>query len=817
MAGPLERTQLLPDLPPDRNPFVGRQREMRDLTDRLSEAPLVTIAGPGGAGKTRLAVHLARRLGGEGAFSDGIAFVELASLTDPRAVPTTIAQMFNVPELSGRPAGDVLVRLLRDKSLLLVLDNCEHVIDASAELVSALLRGCPRLRVLTTTREPLHIDGEVVYRIPPLHVPGDDRVESLANSEAAQLFVLRARAGNAAFALGSANAAAVGDICRRLDGLPLAIELAAARVSTFAPADIAGRLDSTLRLAQDGPRDAPERQRTLRATIDWSYALLEPGERELFQRLSVFAGGFTVDAALAIAADGCDALDVLPGLVSRSMVQMDPQPDGGVRYRILEPLRQFAHDQLAHSGNLARTRELHATHILNLAESPSADADLLGMFERWQHLNSDADNIRVAFEWAFESTNARLAVRLGAGLWMWWSRPDRATQGKTCLQRIRALPLAAQQPRYSRVVVGHAYLALLQGEMLEAVDMADEAWRLAERTHDAALAAVALSISGTAHAYRGNVEMAELLLRRSTDYARLANLRWIEMLNNGSMGALALSRGDLATAERDIYESVRVAEEGPSLWCRATAYNVLGDLMRARGEAGQAGRAYEDALALYASLDPHGKYVPHGLLHNIGHVALARGEGQRAATLFVESADIYRAVGSDRRGLSECIIGLACTAVYAHEHELAARLFGSAEAELDRLGTLLSPGNRTEYERGLAALGAAMGPEALAQARDQGRRQSLEDALDQGRTVLLLSKQAAVVAPRLPVAFLTTRELEVARLLAQGLSNRQIAAELVITEKTAKNHVQHVLEKLAVRSRAEVAARADDLGLRMAT
>ena len=366
----------------------------------------------------------------------------------------------------------------------------------------------------------------------------------------------------------------------------------------------------------------------------------------------------------------------------------------------------------------------------------------------------------MALDWAFESDDVDIAVRLGASLWMWWARPDQAQQGLWWIKRVRAMPRVAEHARYHRVIAGHAFLAMLQGEMAQAIGLAEEARRLAERTHDSSLVALALSIQGTSHAYRGEVETARRVLRASIAYSRTTGLRWIEMLNLGSIGALALSGGDLAAAERDIYESVRIAG-GLPLWCRATAYNVLGDLLRAKGEPDEAGRAYSEALVLFEAIDPYRKYVPHGMLHNLGYVALAKGDIQRAAALFVQSADMYRAVGTDRRGLSECIIGLACTAVRAECHALAARLFGSAEAELERLATVLAPGNRADYERGLARLGAAMSPDGMVRARDEGRMLALDDALDQARALQVATRREPPARPG-RASSLTAREYEVA-------------------------------------------------------
>jgi predicted ATPase/DNA-binding CsgD family transcriptional regulator/DNA-binding XRE family transcriptional regulator len=802
------------DLPRELNTFVGREEELEGLTRWMAEAPLVTIAGPGGAGKTRLALRLARQLTDAGAYADGVRLVELAPLTAPPLVPRPLAACLGVSEPSGQPLLEVLVRALRSRQLLLVLDNCEHLVTACAEVASALLHGCPGVRLLATSREPLHISGEVVYRIPPLRVPTDDRLESLVDSAAARLFLLRARAVNSTFELTETNAAAVADICRRLDGLPLAIELAAARVAALAPADIARRLDGALHITTDGPRSAPLRQQTLDATIAWSYALLDAPERRLFERLAVFGGGFTLEGAQRICPVATDALAVLPRLVTRSIVQLEPQLNGGVRYRLLEPLRQFAYACLVESGELETARRLQAEHILAIAEPIGRTSELPVLPAQQQTLNPEPDNVRLALEWACAQPDADVAVRFGAALWMWWSRPDRQAQGRAWLEQILAMPGADQNPGYGQVVVGLAFLARARGDMAEATSLADAAQRIADHTADVALSAIAQYVRGTALALMSGAEAAEPVVRESVARARLAGLTWIEMLGVCTLGNLALGRGDLRAAEDDIRESLRIARDGLDAWSQAMAVNALGDLFRARGDTDQAGAAYEEALALFESVDTYRTYAPPGLLHNLGYVALARGDIRRAATLFVESVDIYRTAGIDRRAVAECTIGLACTAVRAGQWTLAAQLFGSAEAELEQLGTLLTPANQAEYARGLAGLTAAMPSASLVAARSAGRELAVDGAVERARTLAREPAPSSDPSPRAsrPAFGLTMRESEVAGLVARGLSNRQVAEELVISEKTVKNHVLRVLDKLDVRSRTQLAIRIRELG-----
>jgi non-specific serine/threonine protein kinase len=354
---------------------------------------------------------------------------------------------------------------------------------------------------------------------------------------------------------------------------------------------------------------------------------------------------------------------------------------------------------------------------------------------------------------------------------------------------------------------------MLQSETAEAARLAETVREYAVAANDRVLAAVAASVVSAAVAYLGRPDEAEARAREAIHYAREADLPWVQMLSLGTLGTVALGRGDVLAADEFIHTGLRIAQDGFDPWTHGIALNNIGDLIRARGGSAAAGPAYEQAMELFEAMDPRHKYIPQGLLHNLGYVALARGDPRRAAQLFLESADIYRAVGTDRRGLAECTIGLACTAVRAERSALAARLFGAADAELERVGTLLTHANRLERDRGLAELETAVGKDELIAGRCAGREVSLEDALAEARVLVQDDLASAAMAPRGRVGELTAREDEVARLMARGFSNRQIADELVIAEKTVKNYVQRVLEKLEVRSRAELAARAGELGL----
>jgi len=798
-------------LPRELTSFVGRAHEIEQVAGLLSRAPLVTLAGPGGAGKTRLALQLGHRQTAASTYADGILLVELAALSEPRAVARAVAESLGVAEHSGGSIVDHLVHVLRPKHALLVLDNCEHLLGACAELVEHLLRGCHDLRVLATSRVPLNVAGEVVYRVPPLQLPADDHLETLATSEAGRLFAERAKAANAAFALNSANAAHVAEICRRLDGLPLAIELAAARVAAFAPADIASRLHDAFNILTGGTRTSMPRQQTLEATMRWSYDLLDDdGERLLLDRLSVFVGGFSLAGAQALTATDLDAIDVLPRLVAKSMVQADPRPDGSVRYRLLEPVRQFARQRLVEARQLDRARRQHAEHILAVAEDANRDPNLVGA--RLREVTLEIDNIRAVLDWAEQVGDAEIALRLGAALWFFWSRPDRQAEGLIWLERARSIPGADQHPvALGRVLAGLAYSAVTQGDPRSGERLTSEALRAGRANGDEWLIAMALMLQGMSDAFSADRHQAEATLRAAIGCAQTSRLPFIEVYALQKIGLLKLAAGDNAAAEAHLREALRIARDQLDAWSVAMALNTLADCCRAQGKFEDANRAYTEALERWMTFDAL-PYMPPGMQHNFGYGALARGDLQQAASLFLESADTYRAIGNDRRGVADSVTGLACTASAGGHLDLAARLFGSVEAALEQLGTRLMPTNQIEFERGLDMLRASMDADRLAQQSAIGRDLTLDDAVESAR-VLAASSQAPLGLGLRPDG-LTPRELEVAVLLARGLSNRELAEELVITEKTAKNHVQRVLDKLGVRSRAQVASRAEQLGLR---
>jgi predicted ATPase/class 3 adenylate cyclase/Tfp pilus assembly protein PilF len=722
----------LTNLPSPTTQFIGRQPELEQIESLFATARLLTLVGTGGIGKTRVALEAAstalRR------FPQGVWLVELAPVDAPLHVPRALAATLGIQEQTSRSLIELLVDHLRAKCVLLVLDNCEHLIQACADLAAGLLRSCPDVRILATSREPLLVPGEVLFRVQPLGLPVGDDAEALTTSEAGRLFLARALAAEPAFAVDGAAAAAVAQVCRRLDGLPLAIELAAARVGVLSPLELAPRLEDSFRVLVGGGRTLLPRQQTMHAAISWSYELLTADAQRLFEQLSVFAGGFTLSAAEAVGEE--DVLTSLTQLVSKSTVQAQPQDDSTLRYRLLEPLRQYARERLIERGDLNQARRRHAAYLVGLAErlEPELYGPVQGAWFR--RLYAEFDNIRTAHDWAVETGETEVALRLGAALWGWWSMPERQAEGRVRLAQALALPGAeARSLLRGRVLGGLALLALQQGDQAAAAALVDETLAIARQYQDPGLRGLAMAVQGGVSMFRGELTAAEALFLEALDLSHRAKLRVLETQMLERLAHVALARGDVEHAEGLINDEVAAARAAGNPWSQGMALNSLGEILRVRGEYQRAGAAYEEALVLFRLLEARGR-TPPGMVHNLGYVALGCGDARRAIALFLQSADAYRDVGADQRGVAECVMGLAGAAVSVGQPELAGRLYGAAEAALETLGTSFTPTNGADYKRGVAALRAALDEEQITAHWASGRTMSLGEAISAARTGL---------------------------------------------------------------------------------
>jgi predicted ATPase/DNA-binding SARP family transcriptional activator/DNA-binding CsgD family transcriptional regulator len=803
------------NLPATRSSFVGRETELRNVKRDLAMTRLLTLTGAGGCGKTRLALEVAREL--IGAYPDGVWLVELAPLSEGALVAHAVASVLGVQEQPDRSLTDTLVNFVRDKRALLVLDNCEHLIDAVARLVDILLDACPHLRVLTTSRESLNVEGELNWLVPSLSVPSSlqsQTMEELEGYESVRLFVERDRHRNPAFSLTPENAHAVARICGRLDGIPLAIELAAARVG-LSVEQIAQRLDDSLRLLTAGSRTASPRQRTLRGTLDWSYALLSEPERRLFRRLSVFAGGWTLEAAEEVGAEGDteqgEVFDLLSRLVDKSLVVAEATGNGGVRYRMLEPIRQYAWEKLEGGGEAEEVWRKHASFFLALAEE--AEPRLRGPEDtEWlERLEAEHDNLRTALSWALERGEAELRLRLAGALWTFWEAHGHYSEGRRRLEKALEKGGRASAAARAKALEGFGWLVFRAGETNRAVVAAEEGLELSDEAGlGGAARAKFLGLLGWMVEVQGHHARAKELLEESLRLSRDADDKF------GIADALLMLGSTLSSLGERRRER-QLHEEGIALSRELAYVRTLGRLLLSAGyvllldgdyERGAA--LNEEAAALYRERGYKGGL--EFVLDNLGWAALLQGDPERARTSYRESLMLCKELG-DKWTASESLEGLACVAGVRGEAERAAKLFGVAEALREAVGSQHVPEEDALREPYLAAsrtqLDEASWEEAWAEGRVMSMEQAIEYALSEEKPVTPPSPEWEQLSADEPPS-LTRREKEVAILVARGMTNRQIASELVLSEHTVHHHVTNILKKLNLSSRQQVASSLSD-------
>jgi predicted ATPase/class 3 adenylate cyclase/DNA-binding CsgD family transcriptional regulator len=888
-------------LPVQLTSFVGRDAQMAQVRELLTQSRLLTLTGAGGAGKTRLAIQLAAQLSGE--FSDGVWYVDLAPITDPEVVPITVARALGLPDQPGRSTMDTLTRFVADHQMLIVLDNCEHLLDASAALVNALLAAAAGLTLLTTSREPIGVAGEVSWRVPSL---------SLAN-EAVELFTDRARHVRPDFAVSDDNAATVGEICRRLDGLPLAIELAAARVRALSLVEILDSLHDRFRLLTGGARSAVRRQQTLRASVDWSHALLTEPERVLFRRLAVFLGGFDLDAAQTIAGSGeverYQVLDQLSLLVDKSLVVVADDSRGRTRYRLLETVRQYTLEKLGESGEADAVRWRHRDYYTSMAASFDAPAGS-DYDQRLEQAELEIDNLRAAFAWSCENADTELALVLASSVQPLWQARGRLREGlawfDTVLTDEVAQDAGVAAAVRARSLADRAVLATV-AVTTGGMDQAQQALALARDIDDPAVLARALTACGLTAAY--NADLAGAYFAEAIELARELDDKW-------RLSQILTLQATAAIAAGDPIEARVAAEEGCDLadaigdrfnsrhcrMCLGLAQVAQGELAGAaaqfRAVAAEAEAAH-DALHEAISLAHQGTALARqgdtdaaraaveaslesgcefgGLAASVGYFALANtalavgdvGAALAAATATWEHGSVlpgYAAhlrpiiaqatlAGGDliaaRRWADDAVATptgyvliqalstrarvaiaqgeqeqaerdahdalplaaeikaylfipdtLECLAVLAGEagsHREAARLFGAAEAIRGRMSIVRFKVWDAGYEASVAALRNAMGQQDFEATWAEGAALSTDEAIGYAQRGRGERKR-----PASGWASLTPAELDVVRLVSDGLANRDIAARLFVSPRTVQTHLTHVYTKLGLSSRVQL-------------
>ena len=727
---PLNSLNTLPNnLPPPLTSFIGREREMQDVRRLLDSARLLTLIGPGGTGKTRLSLQLA--MGQLSEFRDGVWLVELASLSNPAYILTAIASVLELHEVQGVSLSSIVIDYLRAKQLLLILDNCEHLVEASAQLAEQLLHACPQLKIIASSREALGIDGETVYRVPSLSLP-DPSSTSLMEYESTRLFIERATKAEPRFHLTDQNAASIAQICQRLDGIPLAIELAAARVKLFTPEQISERLDDRFKLLTGGSRTALPRQQTLRALIDWSYQSLNETEQRALRRLAVFSGGWTFEAAEAVAGE-TDALDGLLGLVNKSLVNVE-ELEGKSGYRFLETIRQYALEKLFEAGESALVRDRHLDYFMeSLEQSPQSEDRIFGALpddtEWLDRMEREHDNLRAALEWA-ASNHPDKALNLIYTVGNFWVARDYNTEARRWCQMIleRATEVPDMDGERAKVygILGWSSIGI--GDHKTGREAAEAGIALTRKVNDFKTMGRLLGLVALACIFQGDFPATERALAEAEALARQTGLveQLATVLTTRAQLAFA-GYGNMEQSRAYLEEALRLAPAIQNDWATAMTLFGMGRIAGVMGDLATARAKFLASADLARKIG--NKRQMYSCYSELAHVLRENGELDEPLAIYRDLLHKWKDLGH-RAAVAhemECIAYILARQRYFQQ---AATLLGAADGlrkTIDSIPTLLE---QAEYQQELSALHDALPQSEFEIAWAVGQKLSMEDAIN---------------------------------------------------------------------------------------
>ncbi|SRR5216683_724685 len=836
-------------------PFVGRQQEVATICALLSrpEVRMLTLWGTGGIGKTRLAIEAAGMM--RTSFADGACFVGLAPIRDPDLVMLTIARALGIQETEERSLIEQMQAELREKDLLLVLDNLEQV-ATSTPAVEELLLACPYVKVLVTSREVLRLQAERLFLVPPFTLPGLNELpeyEVLVRYAAIALFQQRARAVTPTFHVTPANVRAIAEICVRLDGLPLAIELAAARIRLLPPQALLSRLMSRLQVLTGGARTLPTRQQTLRNTLQWSYDLLDAQEQQLFRRLSIFVGGCELLAVEALCRgvgdQSTDVLNVIASLLDKSLILQDEQAGDEPRFMMLETMREFGLEALVVSGEIEAIRQAHADYYLRLSEEAEPGWEGPQQAAWSERLEREHDNVRAAMQWSLEQGetehNWEPALRFGVALRRFWQVRGYLSEGRTFLEQVLAKSEGIVTSVRVKALIALGHIAIIQSDYDRVEAACKESLALCQELGDIAGSARALYLLGWASWMRGDLTAARSLLEQTVVLSRQVgdengiawsflhlgvtagrqgdytegrilfeeNLKRQRELGNKRGIAFSLcmlvqmlvdAQYDLATVRSMIEEGLALFREIGDKWGVATAFMLLGRAALQQGDVITARSLAEESVRLCREVGHRWDMIQSIAI--LAKVADVQHDLTAALALYQKSLDLAREVG-DKVLIASGLEGLAGVVATQGEPVWATRLWGAATVLRETIGAPMPPIEHANYERATAAVRMHLGEKAFAAAWAEGRMLTPEQVLlARGPETTRQQVSTGVVSvPHVKVpsypAGLTTREVEVLRLVALGLSDAQVAGRLVISPRTVNTHLTSIYNKLGVDSR----------------